>query len=1497
MKGMRKVTKGVALSLAAVLTVGSVPAMGVRAEAGTGTAITDSDFLKAVGKDLRNQSGAGDVVNLRGTNAGGYLLQEFWMTPTQATTNVRDEKTIYEVLTERFGEEKMMELVDVYQDAYWTEADFDRCAELGMNCIRLPFWWRNLVDEDGVFYGFAEDDTDEDVQGLSSDELDVVTASFVEEAISEADETEVSVSDNDLVESQEAREVEAVTEIVVEEQTEELPIWGEAEVTDPYAKAFERMDWFVQEAGKRGLYVVLDFHGAPGSQNGSDHSGVDGQDAKEAASEFFFGENAVANQELYYQIWKVVAERYKDNATVAGYDLLNEPFCTYRYSAKLDADELHELLWGIYDKAYDVIREVDPNHVVIMEAVWDPGDLPNPDDYEWENVMYEYHNYLYDDYDNAAGGQISNMETKLNSIANRNYNVPSYMGEFSFFNQPSAWDEGLELMNSYGINWTTWTYKTVESYGMWGLYHHPEEFNENKINLETASFDEIKAFYARMGEAEKNSKLTDVASKYFAAETVESQLSPIMAEVEEDTYYFVGNSTAKILTSNTEAGGLIAATDLKMNDTDHQKFELVRNEDKTVSLKSVVNDKYVSLGEDKVLYATADTIGDSEKFYLLKASATTVALQSVVSGKIACVDEDEAADNEIYNGLGIPVIVRSDSTGGWETFKIYNMKQQLLGETIKYDYSGWHYFEAEDEEKVTRVGGGTTDDNKDNFSKGVAVSGLGTDVKAEDVASDWSNINYVKFDVEAQTAGTYKMVLRYNGDDDKAILVKVNDAEAQEVSIPQVSQDANWAVMHEKYVEIDLLEGTNTVYISGTIGGKGWMNLDRIDISKQPVTEKELDDKTYERYEAEMFYATGSKEEGDFFSNGITVGGMNSGTAFGDIADTWSNVKYVDFTLYAQKTGKYQVILHYNGDGSNGMKAAYRVNKGENQELTLNNAGNAWNTMNTVAFTVELQEGFNDLMISGTIAKQSNWANIDCIDVRMMEDGEEEGQLPDDLPKTFSGWTRFEAEYAKAHGVEAWNASVEEQDFFSYGKAIGKLSNGEMTVEDVEDDLSNVNYVAFTVEAEKAGDYLLLLGYNGDDDKVAIIKVNNGENQAIEVPNVEEGHDWNIPHEKLLTVSLEAGKNIIAITGAIGEGWMNLDYIDVCNAPININDTEKGTQRLEAENFEHTGNFGNHDNYSNGYAVGGTNTNTAFDEIEDDWSNVKYVDFTVYVEETGTYQIVMGYDGDNRKSMPVAYRVNDGENQKLALDAAGWSNVQTTEFMVELEKGFNDLKISGTIESTDNWINLDYIDVTLVPEEEKHISVTEIFEDIKETDWWLDAVQYVYDNGIMAGKGDVFRPTGKITREEFVQVLYNNSDTPDITGEAKLFPDVKQGEWYENAVKWANVNKIASGTGNGTFGVGKNITRQDIAVMLYKYAQFNGYDLTATDGLTEQFKDGAKVSAYAQEALNWAVTQGIINGKGAAGAERSETRLDQVGSATRAECASMIMKLLESNNN
>ncbi len=189
--------------------------------------------------------------------------------------------------------------------------------------------------------------------------------------------------------------------------------------------------------------------------------------------------------------------------------------------------------------------------------------------------------------------------------------------------------------------------------------------------------------------------------------------------------------------------------------------------------------------------------------------------------------------------------------------------------------------------------------------------------------------------------------------------------------------------------------------------------------------------------------------------------------------------------------------------------------------------------------------------------------------------------------------------------------------------------------------------------------------------------------------------------------------------------------------------------------------------------------------------------------------------------------------------------------------------------------------------------VVTIFADLEANDWWHDAVQFSYTYQIMVGTGEKFNPTGLISREEFVQVLYNSSGKPNVTIN-NPYPDVKNA-WYKNAVLWAKEKNIANGKGNGSFGIGESISRQDLALMLYKYAQLNNYNVEVTSGLTNLYADGTKVSNYAKNAMDWAVTQGIISGKGKKGEDISTYRLDPLGTATRAECASMIMKLLTKN--
>ena len=189
--------------------------------------------------------------------------------------------------------------------------------------------------------------------------------------------------------------------------------------------------------------------------------------------------------------------------------------------------------------------------------------------------------------------------------------------------------------------------------------------------------------------------------------------------------------------------------------------------------------------------------------------------------------------------------------------------------------------------------------------------------------------------------------------------------------------------------------------------------------------------------------------------------------------------------------------------------------------------------------------------------------------------------------------------------------------------------------------------------------------------------------------------------------------------------------------------------------------------------------------------------------------------------------------------------------------------------------------------------VEEKFTDVQQGAWYVSAVQYAYDNGIMGGKSEtIFAPEANLTRAEFATVLYSQSGKPSVTYRP-VFKDVEEGAWYSNPVLWAYDNGIVSGYANGNFGTSDNITREQLALMMYKYAKTKGYDTTAESGMLQKFSDEAQISTWAREAIQWAASHGIMSGKGN-GAD-GKPLLDPQGNATRAECAAMMKKMLTMN--
>ena len=172
------------------------------------------------------------------------------------------------------------------------------------------------------------------------------------------------------------------------------------------------------------------------------------------------------------------------------------------------------------------------------------------------------------------------------------------------------------------------------------------------------------------------------------------------------------------------------------------------------------------------------------------------------------------------------------------------------------------------------------------------------------------------------------------------------------------------------------------------------------------------------------------------------------------------------------------------------------------------------------------------------------------------------------------------------------------------------------------------------------------------------------------------------------------------------------------------------------------------------------------------------------------------------------------------------------------------------------------------------------FDDVAADAWYCDAAEYVYEQGIMAGTDDrIFEPNANLNRAQAVQILYNLENQPEATASAG-YTDTA-GHWAINAINWAAENGIVSGVGNNRFDPNSPVSREQFAVMMYNYARYKGYDLSAQADLTT-FPDNGKVSSWALRALQWANGEGLING--------SDGSLLPGGTATRGQAASILMK-------
>ena len=380
----KTIEKLTAVILAAVMALTCLPAF-VFAESKT------LPLLHTEGEKILDAQG--NEVVLRGTNFGGWGIMEDWFCPY---TNPAGEEGVYKTLVERFGQEKTHELFKTYRSNWITETDYKNVADLGMNVVRLPIWYRNFQsDDNGTWYRTENGEID-----------------------------------------------------------------------------FSELDGVVDMCRKYGLYLIIDLHGLPGYQNDYDHCGQ-----SKSMSLFDNTEKGARYREVTLDFWVEMAKHYAGESVIAMYDLMNEPLGTNITRE----GSLQQTFWDFSNELYEAVRAVDPDHIICMEAIWDPSAIASPDVYGWKNIVYQEH--IYD---------ITNFTVlrKANEIKDAGYNAPFYIGEF-YPRGLTTFGYMLSLFNSRNLNWTTWTYKGAgpdADSSPWFLYGSSDI---EKIDYEKDSYETL----------------------------------------------------------------------------------------------------------------------------------------------------------------------------------------------------------------------------------------------------------------------------------------------------------------------------------------------------------------------------------------------------------------------------------------------------------------------------------------------------------------------------------------------------------------------------------------------------------------------------------------------------------------------------------------------------------------------------------------------------------------------------------------------------------------------------------------------------------------------------------------------------------------------------------------------------------------------------------------------------------------------------------------------
>ncbi|WP_321370050.1 cellulase family glycosylhydrolase [uncultured Draconibacterium sp.] len=626
-----------------------------------------TDFLKASGPVIRNQSGDGDIVALRGTNLGSWLSMEHWIGALgygvinrqnwQVTGSVAVSGNNFELMLD--GDEATKWNSGTTQNSYSGQYITIDCQDnvvfdkiiiaAGNNTAEAPasytisistngMEWTDIASGSGSqrieietgaaetrYVRFAQTGSSENTWSIAefyllmNDDFSVRNATYDRFGVAKADsiwdyyqDLWITEADLDSIKSYGMNMVR-------------VPFyWMEVMNNDGTIKenAFTQMDWIVEQCSEREIYVMLDLHGAPGGLDGYITSGQAVTNELWSSAEY---------QQMTVDLWKAVAEHFEGEPAVCAYDLMNEPVSN---NASFSTS-------AMYDKIYQAVREIDPDHIISVQAFYNFDMISSPFLIGWENVLYQAH-YYNTDYNNwdSQNGFINYALSDL-SWHQMHWKVPVLAGEYNFWNHLDLWSKWMNGINSFSGSWSNWCYKNNTGIRNWGLFLG----NVNPApDLNFDSEEEIKAKWDKFTTPNfrRNIELIDTITGY-AKNTVYIGIGDaIYFEAYDGSYISSENGTAA-MTCNTFTVG--ESEIFTIVDAGDGKIALLGNNGKYVSS----NNGTASMTCDK------DEIGENEKFYWIDLS----------NGEMALLGKGGFVSME---GGSIPI--NSDRTviDGWEIF-------------------------------------------------------------------------------------------------------------------------------------------------------------------------------------------------------------------------------------------------------------------------------------------------------------------------------------------------------------------------------------------------------------------------------------------------------------------------------------------------------------------------------------------------------------------------------------------------------------------------------------------------------------------------------------------------------------------------------------------------------------------------------------------------------------------------------------------------------------